>query len=172
VAVPESFRTARLAAERLTPDHLAELIQFHRDPDVMAELGGLRDEEETSRYLTRNLDHWRDHGFGVWALREPSDSRFVGRAILRRLAFEDADEIEIGYALYPEFWGRGLATEVAETCLSLGWKELDAPSLVGVTTANNLASQRVLLKVGMRYEREVVEEGTRYFLYRVQRDAS
>ena len=80
--------------------------------------------------------------------------------------------MEIGFALYPRFWGRGLATEVAETCAALAWRELGVPSLVGVTTPANRASQRVLLKVGLHYEREILIEGTRCFLYRANRPRS
>ena len=166
MSLPESFRTARLEAERLAPHHLADLIEFHRDPNIMAELGGIRDEEQTSQYLSRNLDHWAEHGFGVWVLRERGGSEFIGRAILRYLPLQGISEVEIGFALYPQFWGRGLATEVAETCAALAWRDLGAPSLVGVTTPVNRASQRVLLKVGLHYEREIVIEGTRCFLYR------
>jgi RimJ/RimL family protein N-acetyltransferase len=164
--VPESFRTARLEAERLAPHDLADLIEFHRDPDVMAELGGIRDEEQTSQYLFRNLDHWVDHGFGVWVLRERGRFDVIGRAILRYLPLQGIREVEVGFALYPQFWGRGLATEVAETCTAIAWRDLGARSLVGVTTPTNRASQRVLLKIGFHYERDVVIEETRCFLYR------
>ncbi len=85
--IPESFRTARLQAERLAPHHLNDLIQFHRDPAVMAELGGVRDEHQTTQYLSRNVDHWVKHGFGVWVLRESDGSEVVGRAVLNRPGF-------------------------------------------------------------------------------------
>ena len=165
--VPESFRTPRLQAERLALHHLDDLIRFHRDPAVMAELGGVRDEHQTEQYLSRNVDHWVKHGFGVWVLREIDGSEVVGRAILRYLPIEDINEIEVGFALYPRLWGRGLATEVAETCLALARSELRAESLVAVTTPANRASQRVLLKLGLHYERELLIEETRCFLYRV-----
>jgi RimJ/RimL family protein N-acetyltransferase len=151
---------------RLAPRHLADLIEFHRDPKIMAGLGGVRDEEQTSQYLSRNLDHWAEHGFGVWMLRERGGSAFIGRAILRYLPLQGISEIEIGFALYPQFWGRGLATEVAQTCAAFAWRDLGAPSLVGVTAPVNRASQRVLIKVGFHYEREIVLEGTRCCLYR------
>ena len=43
---------------------------MHRDPAVMAQLGGVRDEAQTAAYLARNLQHWADYGFGLWILRE------------------------------------------------------------------------------------------------------
>jgi RimJ/RimL family protein N-acetyltransferase len=166
MSLPESFRTSRLEAERLARHHPADLIEFHRDPNVIAGLGGIRDEEETSQYLGRNMDHWEEHGFGVRVLRERGGSESIGRAILRYLPLRGISEVEIAFALYPQFCGQGFATEVAEACAALASRELGTPSLVGVTTPVNRASQRVLVKVGLHYEREIVMEGTRCLLYR------
>jgi len=138
----------------------------------MAELGGVRDEHQTAQYLARNLDHWVEHRFGVWILRESDGSEIIGRAVLRYLRLEDIDEVEVGFALYPRLWGRGLATEVAEARVVLARGELGVESLVGVTTPANRASQRVLLKLGLQYEREVLIEETRCFLYRADWAAS
>ena len=165
--VPESFRTARLHAERLAPHHLHDLIRFHRDAAVMAELGGVRDEHQTAQYLARNVDHWVKHGFGVWVLRELDGSEVVGRAALRYLPLEGVNEVEVGFALYPRLWGQGLATEVGEACIQFGRSKLGAESLVGATTPANRASQRVLVKLGLHYDREVLIEETRCLLYRV-----
>jgi len=110
---PDSFSTARLEAERLTSEHLPELLRMHRDPAVMAQLGGVRDPEQTAAYLARNLQHWADYGFGLWILCATGGGDPIGRAVLRHLDVEGADEIEVGYAFYPAWWGRGLATEIA-----------------------------------------------------------
>jgi RimJ/RimL family protein N-acetyltransferase len=166
--IPGSFSTARLEAERLTSDHLPELRRMHRDPAVMAELGGVRDEEQTAAYLARNLQHWVDHGFGLWILREPGGGDPVGRAVLRHLLVDGVDEVEVGYAFYPAFWGRGLATEVATACLAFGRELLGLATIVGVTKPSNRASQHVLLKAGFAYEREFLHEGATSSLFRIR----
>jgi len=163
----DTFTTARLRAERLSPDHLDDLVRLHHDPAVMAGLGGVRDRQQTSEYLSRNLQHWAEFGFGVWMLREADNSEIIGRAILRHLDVEGADEIEIGFAFQKAAWGRGLATEVGKTCVELGRYELRADSLVGITTLANHASQRVLTKLGFEREREVVVQGAPYIVHRV-----
>ena len=142
---------------------------MHRDPEQMAMLGGLRDEAQTVEYLARNLQHWTDYGFGLWILREARENRVVGRALLRHLLVEGRDEVEVGYSLYPEFWGRGLATEIAAACLEFGRRELGLPSIVAITLPINLRSQRVLTKVGLAYEREVRHEGIMHSLFREAR---
>ncbi len=168
VPFPDSFSTARLAAERLTADHLPEIRRMHRDAAVMAQLGGVRDEAQTAAYLARNLRHWAEHGFGLWILREVGGGEPVGRAVLRHLLVEGVDEVEVGYAFYPAFWGRGLATEVATACLELGRRELGLATIVAVTSPGNLASQHVLQKVGLVYERDFTHEGALSALFRTR----
>lgn len=136
------------------------------DPQVMVMLGGVRDEAETGAYLARNLHHWTTHGFGLWILRDVQDNRVAGRAVLRHLLVEGSDEVEVGYGFFAEFWGRGLATEIAAACLQLGRVELDLPSIVAITLPSNLRSQRVMTKVGLVYEREVSHEGLTHVLFR------
>jgi RimJ/RimL family protein N-acetyltransferase len=168
VPFPDSFSTVRLAAERLTPDHLPEVRRMHRDAAVMAQLGGVRDDAQTNAYLARNLQHWTDYGFGLWILREAGGGDPVGRAVLRHLLVEGVDEVEVGYAFYPAFWGQGLATEVATACLELGRGELHLGTIVAVTSPGNLASQHVLTKVGLVYERDFTHEGARSALFRTR----
>ena len=137
-----------------------------RDPQFMAFLGGPRDEAHTAAYLARNLQHWTGYGFGLWILRDARDHRVAGRAALRHLLLDGRDEVEVGYGFHPEFWGRGLATEIAAACLHFGRDELRLPTVVAITRPANLASQRVLTKVGLVYEREVSHEGIPHLVFR------
>jgi len=157
-----------VVAERLTADHLPEVQRMHRDAAVMAQLGGVRDDAQTAAYLARNLQHWADHGFGLWILREAGGGDPIGRAVLRHLRVEGVDEVEVGYAFYPAFWGRGLATEVATACLELGRRELHLGTIVAVTVPGNRASQHVLRKVGLAYERDFMNEGALCSLFRTR----
>lgn len=163
---PDDFATPRLRAERLRSDHLAELGRMDRDPDFMAMLGGARNEAQTTAYLDRNLKHWSDHGFGLWMLRDNADNRFAGRAVLRHLLVEGVDEVEVGYGFYPEFWGRGLATEIATACLAFARSQLELRSVVAITLPANVRSQRVMTKVGLVYERDISHEELRHLLFR------
>jgi len=165
---PATFSLRRLFAERLTDAHLPLLRRMDNNAQMMASLGGIRSDAETKAYLERNLAHWAQHGFGIWILRDPTTGRVMGRAGLRHLAIEVADEVELVYALLPEFWGRGLATDAARACVTIGREWLGLPSVVGLTTPDNLASQRVLLKASLAPEREVTHGGRRHRLFRTE----
>ncbi len=163
---PDAFTTRRLRAERLLADHRPDVQRLHGDPAVMALLGGVRDADQTAAYLARNLRHWDEHGFGVWILRELHGADVIGLAVLRHLLIDDVDEVEVGYAFHPASWGRGLATEVATACVGFARDPLHLPSLVALTHRDNHRSQRVLRKVGLVYEREIVHEGLPTALFR------
>jgi len=163
---PTTFVLRRVFAERLTEAHLPFLRRMHGNARMMATLGGVRSDAETKAYLERNLAHWADHGFGIWILRDPTSGQVMGRAGLRHLTVEAAAEVELAYALLPEFWGKGFATDAARACVTIGREWLGLPSLVALTRPDNLASQRVLLKAAFAREREVTHEGTSHILFR------
>jgi RimJ/RimL family protein N-acetyltransferase len=163
---PATFSLRRLFAERLMDAHLPFLRRMDNNADMMASLGGIRSDAETKAYLERNLAHWAEHGFGIWILRDPTTGRVMGRAGLRHLTVETTDEVELAYALLPEFWGRGLATDAARACVTIGREWLGLPSVVGLTTPDNLASQRVLFKASLSPERELVHGGVGHILFR------
>src|SRR6266566_3265639 len=144
---PETFTTTRLTAERLRSQHFAAIRAMDSDPAYMALLGGPRSALGTRGYMARNLQHWDDYGFGLWILRD------------------SADEVELGYGFHTKYWGQGLATEIATELLRLGRHELGLPTLVAITTAANLGSQRVLIKAGLVYERDIDHEGVPHQLY-------
>ena len=164
----DSFSTPRLLAERLTPTHLPDVRRMDQNEEFMAHVGGVRGEAATLTYLERNLAHWETHGFGLWILRDPSQRVVVGRAVLRHLDVEGADEVEVGYGLYPEFWGRGLATEVARACVRIGLAQLGLTSVVAVTLPTHHASQRVMVKAGLAYEREIIHAALPHVLFRAR----
>lgn len=166
VIAPNAFSLRRLLAERLTEAHLPDLRRMDADDRIMAMLGGVRSEAETAAYLERNLVHWAEHGFGIWILRDPASGQVVGRAGLRHLTVEGATEVQLVYALFPEFWGRGLATDAARACVTIGLEWLSLPSLVALSLPGNLASQRVLRKAALVQEREVVHAGAPHLLFR------
>src|SRR4051812_37162545 len=166
----DSFATERLLAERVTAAHWLDLRRMDENAQFMAMLGGVRDKAGTVAYLEMNVKHWTDHGFGMWMLRDPPTRPVVGRAILRHLDVEGVDEAGVGYGSRPDYWGRGLATETARACVRIGREQLGLPSLVAITTAPNLASQRVMQKAGLVYERDIPHAGIPHVLFRTVAD--
>ena len=132
----------------------------------MAFMGGARTAEATDTYLERNLEHWVEYGFGIWMLREPDSGALVGRAGLRHIRVEQSDEVELAYALLPQWWGRGLATTAARACVTIGREWIGLPSVVALVLPENARSRRVLAKAALVPEREVIHQNRPHLLYR------
>ncbi len=163
----ECLQTARLLLTRPQPVDLDEYLAMQRDPRVMATLGGVKSEEHSTQAFQRHLAHWAEHGFGWWIVRDPATGKFIGRGGLRNVTVEGPDKIEVGYGFIPEFWGRGLATELARESVRVGFDVLNAPALISFTLPTNVASRRVMEKVGFRVNRDIEYAGLPHVLYRL-----
>lgn len=163
----ERFSTSRLLAERLQFQHLHELYRMHQNQQVMATLGGVRSDEETRLFIFNNLNHWQQYGFGLWVFRDQVNHQFVGRAGLRNTNIDGKEEVELAYALMEKFWGQGLATEMGEKILKIGFELLNIAEVVCLTLTMNRASQRVMEKLGFKYERDIIHADLPHLLYRL-----
>ena len=161
------LETERLILERLRPEHRDDLGRLHHDAQVMATLGGVRTVEETDRVLAECDLHWERYGFGLWAVRVKTTGLFAGRGGLKHTYIGDRDEVEVAYAFLPSYWGQGLATELAQVSVRVGFEHLQRPDLVCFTLTTNRASQWVMQKAGFRYERDVLHTGMPHVLYRL-----
>ncbi len=149
---------------------LDDLTGIYADPLVTATLGGIRDAEWVRQYLNNQMAHWERHGFGFWTMRDPDTGTFVGRGGLRHATIEGQIAIEVGYGLIPQFWGSGLATELACESVRVAFAELHLDELVCFTLPTNLASRRVMEKAGFRYERDIIYADLPHVLCRLTRD--
>ncbi len=165
----DRIQTERLFLQRINQDHLTDLCALHSDPKVMATLGGIRNNIETRSFLEQQLTYWNQYGYGEWVVFEKTSDCFIGRCGLRRMILNNRDEVEVGYKLLSDFSGRGLATEMAETTISVAFEELRLPELVCYTAQNNQASIRVMEKVGFCYETDIVKNNQRHVFYRLKR---
>jgi len=162
------YNTDHILSNKISIEHLLELLTMHADVRVMATLGGVRDEQSTRDFLARQLDHWKQYGYGLWMLHDAHDGRFVGRAGIRHITIDYRDEVEIAYALMSEFWGRGLATEVGHKLVAIAFEYLGLPDLIAFTTPDNHASRRVMAKLGLAYERDFLWADSPHVLYRLK----
>lgn len=164
--------TARLALRAFTLADVMDIAALDGDPRVMRYIGdgstGTRDDARAA--IERVLRRYDEHpGTGVWHASRRDDGRFVGWVSLKHAG--DAPDIEIGYRLAHEAWGQGFATELARAMLRRGFAELGLDRIIGVTHPGNVASQRVLLKAGLRDEGYGRYYGRELRLFALRRDA-
>ena len=162
---PTAFALGRLHAERLIDAHFPVLRRMHSNAQMAAALGA-RTAPESMASLQRNLAHWDRYGFGLWVLRDLATGRVAGTAGLRHRDIEGVAELELRCALFPECWGRGLGTDAARACVTIGRDWLGLSSVVGLAQRASAASQRVLVKAGLAFEREVMLRDVPRLLFR------
>ena len=100
------------------------------------------------RYCERGTN-----GLGIWAVVEKAIDRAIGSLLLVSLPNNDktdSGKIEIGWHFRPASWGSGYATEAARSVLNYGFQTLKLPSICAVTTPDNIRSQRVMARLGMK----------------------
>jgi len=172
-AVPDSIErieTPRLVGRLPIETDFEALHAMHVDGSVMATLGGVKDDTFTRRLLVSFIDHWRQHGFGVWIFEDKARGAFVGRGGLHRVRIEGEPVVEIMYALTPSYWGRGLASEIARASAAVAFDHLDLGEVVSFTLPTNKASQGVMKRVGMAYERDITHAQLPHVVYRLKRE--
>lgn len=157
--------TERLDLRPLTPADLATMHELYADPGSMRYAGGpSKTADQSLERLQRLIDHQERHGFSLWAVVERGSGAVIGDAGLILYAHR-GPEIEIGYRLKVPYWGKGYATEAARAWLAHGFEELGLERIVAVTDPENVASQRVLEKIGMRREGFADYNGKKVFLF-------
>jgi RimJ/RimL family protein N-acetyltransferase len=164
----DRVETERLVGERLREEHFEYLRTQDTDRDVMATLGGVRSENETREILRSGLEHWERHGFGPWVFHARETGEAVGGAMLRHVEIEGRPEVEVGYRVGAAWWGRGIATEMASALVGVARDRLGLEEIVAFTLPYNLASRRVMEKVGFTYERDIEWAKLPHVLYRLR----
>jgi ribosomal-protein-alanine N-acetyltransferase len=164
--------TARLTGALLGgPGDEALIRRIHGDPRAAATLSADRRPLPPARTRALVEEMRRQQaadGFGLWLFRlasAPGDG-FAGYCGLRRQTVRDRPEIELLYAVVPDLWGRGLATEMAAAVLARADGPLGLRETVAFTLTTNRASMRVMAKCGYRFEANFRREGLPHVLYR------
>jgi RimJ/RimL family protein N-acetyltransferase len=164
-------QTSHLTIEPLNKAHYEPIYALCNDSEVQKTLGGGRSEEEVRAHIDHVEKHWREHGYGVWVMwTRDIDPQFVGRIGLMHTQVDGKDEVELLYAIMPEFWGKGLVVEAANVILDIALGDLLLPSVVAFTLPENTASRRVMEKLDFEYEKDIEHAGMPHVLYRLSLD--
>jgi RimJ/RimL family protein N-acetyltransferase len=167
VLAPETFTTARLAARRIQPADEAFLAAMFGDPAVHATLGGPRDDEGVRQMHDRLLDHWERRGFGTWIVRDRATDVPVGWVGLHETDTGGPGGVELLYAIAPERWREGLATEAGRAALDIAGALPGLDELVCFTLVDNVASQRTMQRLGFGDAEPVDHAGAPHVIMRL-----
>jgi RimJ/RimL family protein N-acetyltransferase len=125
--------------------------------------------EKADAYIAHHQAHWKERGYGHWAIVTPEDGQVVGWNGLEYLP--ELDETEVAYLLSRRVWGRGYASEAARAAIQFGFEIAGLEQIIGLVHPDNIASISVLEKCGLRFADRIALWGMDMFRYRIQRGA-
>jgi RimJ/RimL family protein N-acetyltransferase len=146
--------TQRLLMREFGPADLDRLAEMLSNPQVMRFMPGGRPvpRERVTAALNNIGREWQERGYGRWAIVPKIEAALIGWCGLGYVP--ELDEIEVLYLFDQPYWGRGFATEAACASLRYGFGTLKLERIIALAVPENVASRRVMEKLGMTYERD------------------
>lgn len=151
-------QTERLILRPVTPSDLDDLFRIYGDPatNTFNPSGPYPDIAHARAVLTRWLHHWDKYAFGQWAISlTDAPEKVIGFGGLTVSTYADITINNLGYRFSTEAWGKGLATELSHYAVRYGFEELNLNAISGVVRPDHEASQKVLMKAGLKQVGEV-----------------
>jgi [ribosomal protein S5]-alanine N-acetyltransferase len=151
------LETKRLRLRHLAPDIDAEFIlELLNDPSFIRYIGdkGVRDLDAARRYIVEGpVKSYEAHGFGLNLVELKTNAKPIGICgVLKRDTLPDPD---IGFAFLPVYWNQGYAFESAAAVMDHARETLKLARVLAITSPDNEASQKLLDKIGLRFDRLV-----------------
>jgi len=147
------LETDRLILRRLSSGDAEFILRLLNEPSWLRFIGdkGVRSVEDARAYILKGpVEMYSRLGFGLYLVELKEEGSPVGICgLIKRDSLEDVD---IGFAFLPRYWGRGYAYEAASAVMAYGGKVLGLKRIVAVTSADNDSSARLLKKLGLRFE--------------------
>jgi RimJ/RimL family protein N-acetyltransferase len=151
--------TSRLTLRPFSSDDFDDLYAYQSRPDVTRYLyWDARDKEQVREALVRQCDENALSAEGDWltfAVVWREARKVVGEVGLKLISRENRQG-EIGFVFNPDYHGRGLATEAAESMLTLGFDAIGWHRIIGSCDPRNHSSARLMERIGMRQEARFV----------------
>lgn len=153
------FETERLAFRRFAVEDAQVIFDLNSDPQVIRYTGNYpcKDLEEARQVIIENIQKsYLENEYGRWAVILKSTGEVAGWCGLRYK--KERGHVDLGYRFFRKNWGIGIATEAAEGCLEYGFSKYKIPYVIALAQRKNLASIRVMEKIGMHFVRNSEED--------------
>jgi [ribosomal protein S5]-alanine N-acetyltransferase len=150
------FNTERLLFRMFHMEDAALIHHLNSDPLVLKYVHELPSTPERAFERLQNsiLPHYRQYGYGRWAVELKATNDFIGWCGLKFRP--ERNETDLGYRFIPSYWGKGYAFEAANACLDYGFNHLQLNRITATAHVENIASLRIIEKCGMQYIRDEI----------------
>lgn len=161
------LETNRLLVRELHPDDAENFYLLNLNPNVIKYTGNTAFKNiEEARIFLENYQDYKRNGYGRWAVIKKETNKFIGWCGLK---FDEIKkETDIGFRFFEEEWHKGYATESAMACVEHGFEKLHLKGIIGRAMKENMASIRVLEKIGLEYIEDTDFDGKEAVLYKIE----
>ena len=147
------IETPRLYLRDFDINDAQNFYDLNLNPNVIRYTGNtaFTDVDEACTFL-ENYQDYKVNGYGRWAVISKQNNDYLGWCGLKY--DPSVDETDIGFRFFEYQWNKGYATESAKACLEFGFKTLKLKTIVGRAMKDNVASIKVLEKIGLNFDKE------------------
>ncbi|MFM9910090.1 MAG: GNAT family N-acetyltransferase; N-acetyltransferase [Chitinophagaceae bacterium] len=152
------FETERVSVRQFTIEDKMDFYRINSHPRVMEYIRPVKNQEETDHFLLINITQYKEQPqYGRWMAVEKQSLNCIGSFAI--IPIEGTQKLQLGYALMPEWWGKGFATELTKGALDYIFNNTTLEFIYAVVEEPNEASKKVLSKVGFNPSGGRMEEG-------------
>ena len=148
------LETERLFLREMNMDDLAALYKVLADPSIMQHYPYSFDEQRVRDWIERNMNRYRENGFGLWAVCLKDTGEMIGDCGLTLQNIEGEILPEIGYHIRADQQHKGYAKEAASAVRDWAFSNTDYPALYSYCKYTNVASYKTAESIGMHFEKE------------------
>lgn len=158
--------TPRLIIREFLPEEEHIYLNHFTDEMVTRHLP-VRSREERINFFRKALEQYATNkNMGTWGIFNKVYGDFIGSCLLR--PFDTGPGIvELGYSMERKYWGMGIGTEMATAMVAHGFTDPAALQIVAVTTLENIGSQRVLEKAGLKRMDNIIRDGLELAYFKI-----
>ena len=168
------IETERLILRDLTEQDLQGIFELDSDPEVHSYLGNkpIKTLIEAKEIIDFIILQYRKNGIGRWAVIEKESGNFIGWSgfkYINDVINDRTQYYDLGYRFIKKYWGKGFATESAMACLNFGFNKLEQKDIFAIADSRNLASNKILQKIGMTNINEFDYENVPHNFYEINK---
>lgn len=166
--------TERLILREILQSDLDGMFELDSDPEVHKYLGNktVSDKNQITEVINFIRQQYIDNGIGRWAVIDKRTDAFIGWSGLKfvtELTNGHKNYYDLGYRLIRKYWGKGIATETALLSLDYAFNELKIDEVYAAASCENLASNKILQKIGMSFIETFNYEDIKCNWYKIER---
>ncbi len=153
------LETERLILEHATLDDSSFIFELLNSPTWIKYIGdrGIKTDNDAKEYIQKSLlDSYKDKGYGLFKMVLKSEKAPVG--ICGFLKRDYLDDVDIGFAILPEYESRGLTYEAATATMQYGKSVLKFKTIFAITTEKNNRSRNLLTKLGLKEKKKITPD--------------